>query len=83
MEQFFCLILPRRYLFDDFDLQYPLKHIDYTFTKYDSFLCASIMTEDSLNGNTENINCCGTTSMGGLKEHILLTYCKCTIIPLL
>ena len=54
------------------DLQYPLKHSDYTFLKYDSFLCASTVIERSLNEISEDISRGGTSIIGRLKdEHIV------------
>lgn len=52
-------------------LQYPLKHIDYPFLKYDSFLCASSVIERSVNSLSEEISIGATSVIGRLKdEHI-------------
>ncbi len=50
------------------DLQYPLKHSDYPFLKYDSFLCASTVIERSLDEISEDINRGGTSIIGQLKD---------------
>ena len=54
------------------DLQYPLKHLDYTFLKYDSFLCASTVIERNLDEIAQDISRSGTSIIGRLKEeHIV------------
>lgn len=53
------------------DMQYPLKHADYPFLKYDSFLCASSVIERSVDVISSGINDGTTTIIGRLKdEHV-------------
>ena len=53
------------------DMQYPLKHSDYPFLKYDSFLCASSVIERSVEAISKGIDDGTTTIIGRLKdEHI-------------
>jgi hypothetical protein len=40
---------------DQLNLQYPLLHRDYTFLKYDSFLCASCVIERKITDISEGI----------------------------
>lgn len=52
-------------------MQYPLKHADYPFLKYDSFLCASSVIERSVDVISSGINDGTTTIIGRLKdEHV-------------
>lgn len=53
---------------EQLDLQYPLSHRDYTFLKYDSFLCASSVIERSLKDISEGISNKTTVVIGHLKD---------------
>ena len=56
---------------EQLDLQYPLRHIDYPFLKYDSFLCASSVIERKLSDISEGIKNGTTEVIGRMKdEHI-------------
>lgn len=50
------------------NLQYPLRHKDYPFLRYDSFLCASSVIERSVSSISEDISQGTTTIIGRLKE---------------
>ena len=53
------------------NLQYPLRHDDYPFLRYDSFLCASSVIERSVSSISEGISQGTTSVIGRLKdEHI-------------
>ena len=56
---------------DQLELQYLMRHADYPFLKYDSFLCASSVIERKLSDIAEGI-LQGTTILKGRmkKEHI-------------
>lgn len=57
---------------EQLNLQYPLRHVDYPFLKYDSFLCASSVIERSVDSISEGIRNGTTIVIGRLKdEHIL------------
>ena len=49
-------------------LQYPMRHRDYEFLKYDSFLCASSVIERRLSDITEGITNGTTLLIGHMKE---------------
>ncbi len=53
---------------EQLNLQYPLLHRDYSFLKYDSFLCASSVIERSLKDISEGISNQTTVAIGRLKE---------------
>lgn len=56
---------------EQLNLQYPLRHQDYPFLKYDSFLCASTVIERKLSDISEGIRNRTTMVMGRMKdEHI-------------
>ena len=56
---------------DLLNMQYPLRHTDYTFLKYDSFLCASSVIERSVSSLSEEIAAGSTSVISHLKaEHI-------------
>ncbi len=56
---------------EQLDLQYPLRHRDYDFLKYDSFLCASNVIVRKLSDISDGIKNGTTILMGKLKdEHI-------------
>ena len=51
--------------------QYPLRHVDYPFLRYDSFLCASSVIERSVRSISAGISEGTTSVIGRLKdEHI-------------
>lgn len=56
---------------DQFALQYPLRHADYKFLKYDSFLCATDILKKKRKEIAESITD-GETSIVGIlnKEHL-------------
>ena len=53
---------------DQLDLQYPLKHTDYPFLKYDSFLCASSVIERKISDISAGIQNRTTSVIGHMKE---------------
>ena len=53
---------------DQLDLQYPLKHTDYPFLKYDSFLCASSVIERKISDISASIQKRTTSVIGHMKE---------------
>ncbi len=53
---------------DQLDLQYPLKHTDYPFLKYDSFLCASSVIERKISDISVGIQNRTTSVIGHMKE---------------
>lgn len=53
---------------EQLDMQYPMKHQDYPFLKYDSFLCASNVIERKLSDISEGILNRTTTVIGRMKE---------------
>ena len=56
---------------EQLNLQYPLRHLDYPFLKYDSFLCASSVIERKLSDISEGIRVGTTMVMGRMKdEHV-------------
>lgn len=56
---------------EQLNLQYPLLHRDYSFLKYDSFLCASSVIECRVIDIAEKISAKTTTVVGRMKsEHI-------------
>jgi len=53
------------------NLQYPLRHLDYPFLKYDSFLNASSVIERKLSDISEGIRNRTTSVIGRMKdEHV-------------
>ena len=53
------------------NLQYPLRHVDYPFLRYNSFLCASSVIERSVRSISAGISEGTTSVIGRLKdEHI-------------
>ena len=56
---------------EQLNLQYPLRHQDYPFLKYDSFLCASSVIERKVSDISEGIQKRTTSVVGRMKdEHI-------------
>ena len=56
---------------EQLELQYPLMSRDYSFLKYDSFLCASSVIERSLSDISDGISRQTTMVIGRLKdEHV-------------
>ena len=56
---------------EQLNLQYPLRHQDYPFLKYDSFLCASSVIERKLSDISDGIKEGTTEIIGKMKdEHI-------------
>ena len=56
---------------EQMNLQYPLRHQDYPFLKYDSFLCASSVIERKVSDISEGIQNRTTSVVGRMKdEHI-------------
>lgn len=56
---------------EQLNLQYPLRHQDYPFLKYDSFLCASSVIERKLSDISDGIMNGTTEVIGRMKdEHI-------------
>ena len=56
---------------EQLNLQYPLLHRDYSFLKYDSFLCASSVIERKLSDISEGIQNRTTSVIGCMKaEHV-------------
>ena len=53
---------------EQLDLQYPMRHRDYEFLKYDSFLCASSVIERRLSDISEGITNGTTVLIGHMKE---------------
>lgn len=53
---------------EQLNLQYPLLHRDYSFLKYDSFLCASNVIERSLKDISDGISNQTTMVIGRLKD---------------
>lgn len=53
---------------EQLDLQYPMRHRDYEFLKYDSFLCASSVIERRLSDISEGITNGTTLLIGHMKE---------------
>lgn len=56
---------------EQLDLQYPLKHTDYDFLRYDSFLCASSLIKRHRNYIAQSILSGKTVFVGNLKEEHL------------
>lgn len=52
-------------------MQYPLKHSDYEFLRYDSFLCASTLIKRHRDYISNSIESGKTTFVGNLKEEHL------------
>ena len=56
---------------EQLNLQYPLLHREYSFLKYDSFLCASSVIERKLSDISEGIQNRTTSVIGCMKaEHV-------------
>ena len=53
---------------EQLDLQYPMRHRDYEFLKYDSFLCASSVIERRMTDISEGITNETTFLIGHMKE---------------
>ncbi len=53
---------------EQLDMQYPLLHRDYSFLKYDSFLCASSVIERRLTEISNGIKNGTTTIIGKMRE---------------
>lgn len=53
---------------EQLNMQYPLRRHDYSFLKYDSFLCASSVIERSVATISEGIKDGTTTVIGRMKE---------------
>ena len=53
---------------EQLNMQYPLRHSDYEFLKYDSFLCASSVIERKLSDISKGIKNRTTMLIGKLKE---------------
>ena len=53
---------------EQLDLQYPLRHQDYPFLKYDSFLCASSVIERKLSDISDGIKNQTTTVIGRMND---------------
>lgn len=52
-------------------MQYPLKHSDYNFLKYDSFLCATNIIKRPISYITESLESGNTRFIGNMKkEHL-------------
>lgn len=56
---------------EQLDMQYLLRHTDYDFLRYDSFLCASSLIKRHKNYITQSIVFGKTTFVGNLKEEHL------------
>lgn len=56
---------------EQFAMQYPLKHCDYSFLKYDSFLCATNILTKKRKDLAESIKREKTSIIGDLKEEHL------------
>lgn len=54
-----------------FAMQYPLKHSDYAFLKYDSFLCATAIQKIPLDKLAETVAGGKTVHVGNLTEYDL------------
>ena len=56
---------------EQIDMQYPMKHSDYPFLKYDSFLCATDIVKLSRKRISESVNRGETKFIGNMKqEHV-------------
>lgn len=53
---------------EQFAMQYPLKHSDYAFLKYDSFLCATAIQKIPLDKLAETVAGGKTVHVGNLTE---------------
>lgn len=56
---------------EQLDMQYPLRHADYDFLRYDSFLCASSLIRRHRNYIAQSIALGKTNFVGNLKEEHL------------
>lgn len=56
---------------EQLDMQYPLRHADYDFLRYDSFLCASSLIRRQRNYIVQSIAFGKTNFVGNLKEEHL------------
>ena len=56
---------------EQLDMQYPLRHADYDFLRYDSFLCASSLIKRHRNYIAQSVAFGKTTFVGNLKEEHL------------
>lgn len=61
---------------EQLNLQYPMKHQDYPFLKYDSFLCASNVIERKLSDISAGILDRTTSIIGRMKEEHILDVVK-------
>lgn len=53
---------------EQLDMQYPLKHSDYDFLKYDSFLCATVIQKIPISKLAETVANGKTVHVGELTE---------------